>query len=283
MKRIVILLLVITGLYIAFQQSFQLDWFSAGKQDGQAALSNDVHMIRVDVGGVNTTIIPQNRQNVKAVLEGKGKLSVNENGNAIEVSIKHKWFDWFGWSPFTKKELNVYIPENYHGNMAFNLGSGNMNFSGHSMRLDELSVDIGSGNMYLNHLEAKHFKHEGASGNVVIDSLKTESGSFDLSSGNLDLHHYTGAIKADVASGEFNVQLDNLKDSIEVDLSSGNVGLSLPADADFKLNGEVSSGNISCDIPLKSEERNHKSISGIHGSGKYKIDLSVSSGNIRIH
>lgn len=283
MKRIVILLLIITGLYIIFQQSFRFDWFSAGNREGKAAISNDIHVIKVDVSAVNADIIPEDRMDLKAVLDGNGNLTVKEDGDKVVITVKKKWFDWFDGAPFTKKTLKIFIPESYQQKMEIDLGSGNLDFSGKSMKLDELSVEIGSGNMNLDHLTVNHFIHDGASGNVQIDTLSTKTGSFDLSSGNLDIQHYTGKINADVSSGRAKVQVDKLTDSIDLDLSSGIVNLDLPNDADFDLDGEVSSGNISCDFPLKSRELNRKSIKGTHGTGEHKINLSVSSGNIDIH
>jgi lia operon protein LiaG len=283
MKRIVILLLVITGLYIIFNQTFHFEGFAfAGNKDGKADITNNINTIAVNVGGVSTTIIPEDRDDVKAVLTGKGTLRVKDLGDTIEVSMKRKWFnDWFSFSK--KKELKIYIPEDYNRDMEINLGSGNLNFSGQSMKLDELSVDIGSGNLNLKDLEVNEFEHDVSSGNVTIDSLTTKTGAFDISSGNLDIKHYTGAIEADVSSGRFQIQLDKLTDSIEMDLSSGNIRLDLPDNADFELIGDVSSGNISSDFPLTSKVTDKKSINGTHGNGKYKITIDVSSGNVEIN
>jgi lia operon protein LiaG len=289
MKRIVILLLLITGLYIIYNQTSPFDWFSkSNNHSTQATMTNDIDVIDVDISSVSTTIIPENRKNVKAVYNGKDRLTVREHGDTIEVSVKRKGFWWFDWSPFSeKKKLKIYIPEDYHRNMRINLGSGNVNFSGQSktnpIKLNELNLDIGSGNMNLKNMIVNHFKQNVASGNVEIHSLQTETGSFDVSSGSLDMTEYTGPIQAEVSSGEVNFQVDQLTDSIDVKVSSGDVGLDLPNNADFTLDGDVSSGEITCDLPLTSKHTKKKSIEGIHGSGKYKIDLDVSSGDIYIH
>lgn len=286
MKRILILLLIITGLYIAFNQTTVLDVFSSNKnKNDEAAITKNTEVIKVDVGSVSTTIIPEDRANLRAEYEGKQKLSVKENGDEVEVSLKGKWFNWFNWGP-SKSKLKLYIPEDYDQDMLIDLGSGNLNFSGSSknkpMKLEKLSVDIGSGNMNLTNLEVKELYQDVSSGNVNIDFIKTEKGIFDVSSGNLDIDHYSGGIAADVSSGRLAVQVDKLTDSIKMDISSGLVDLNLPDDADFTLNGDVSSGKISCDLPLKDQVQNKDMIQGKHGSGKYAVDLDVSSGIINI-
>ncbi|MBV7508362.1 DUF4097 domain-containing protein [Bacillus sp. sid0103] len=289
MKRIVILLLVITGLYIIYNQTYPFDWFSkSGSKNAQETMTNDIDRIEVDVSSVSTTIIPEDRKNIKAVYNGKEKLTVRNHGDTIEVSIKRKGFGWFDWSPFSeKKKMKIYIPEDFHRNMSISLGSGNVIFSGTSKnnpaKLNKLTLDIGSGNMNLKNMIVNDFKQTVASGNVEIHSLKTETGSFDVSSGSLDVTEYTGAIQAEVSSGEVNFQVDQLTDSIDMEVSSGDVGLDLPNNADFSLDGDVSSGEITCDFPLTSKNMKKKSIEGVHGSGKYKIDLDVSSGDIYIH
>ena len=288
MKRILILLLVITGLYLILHQSFQFNWFSVSNADGQAAITKDINVIKVDVGSVNTEIIPEDRSDLKAVYQGRQKLTVTDKGDTVEVSLKKKWFNWFNWSSISEKsKLKIYLPENYNRSMVIDLGSGNVNFSGTSqnqpMKLEELSVDIGSGNINLKNLHVKHLKHDVSSGNANIDSLTTQSGAFNVNSGNINISHYSGALEADVSSGRLKAQLDNVNDSIKIDVSSGLVQLDLPEDADFTLNGEASSGIISNDFPLRSSENGKKHISGTHGSGKHKIDLDVSSGVIRIY
>ncbi|MDR6125059.1 lia operon protein LiaG [Bacillus sp. SLBN-46] len=288
MKRILILLLVITGLYIVFNQGLHMDWSQAETKNTQAAITGDTDLIEINVSSVSTTIIPEDRDDLKAVYNGKEKLTVNDSGDKVEVSIKNKWFDWFNWAPFSKKkELKLYIPENYDHKMSIDLGSGNLHFSGPSknkpLKLDELTVDIGSGNLNLTNLVVKHFVQDVSSGNVSIDSLKAETGSFDISSGNLEIKHYTGPIEADVSSGRLSIQVDQLLDAIIIDVSSGDVSLDLPDDADFTIDGDVSSGNISSTFPLTSKDQNKHSIQGKHGSGKFPINLDVSSGNLRIH
>ncbi|MED4205581.1 DUF4097 domain-containing protein [Neobacillus mesonae] len=287
MKRIFILLLVITGVYIIFHQSFQFNWFGAGITDGQAAISKNIKVIKVDAGSVSTEIIPEDRPDLKTVYNGKQRLTVTEKGNMVVVTLKKKWFNGFNFLSFSEKnKLKIYLPKDYDRSMVIDIGSGSLSFSGASkntpMKLEELSIDIGSGNIHLKNLDVKNFTHEGSSGNVSIDTLTTKTGSFDFSSGNLNIKHYKGALEADLSSGRLKVQLDELTDFVKIDVSSGMVDLDLPDDADFTLNGEADSGFITNDFPLTSNGGSKKQVHGTHGTGKHKIDLDVSSGIIRI-
>ncbi len=241
-------------------------------------------MIEMDISGVSTTIIPKQREDIQADLDGKGKLTVKRQGDKVNISVKQKWF---GWLFHNKAKLNIYIPEDYDRNIVINQGSGNLSFSGHSknqpMKLDELLLDVSSGNVKLKNISVQRFEHDSSSGNVDIDSLTAESGAFDIGSGNLKVRHYSGAIEADLSSGNLSMQMDELTGAVNIEVSSGGMDLNLPKGADFTLNGKTSSGNITCDFPLTNKKIEHKSIKGTHGSGEYPIDLNVSSGHINIY
>ncbi|MEW9050837.1 MAG: DUF4097 domain-containing protein [Neobacillus sp.] len=281
MKRIFVLLLVITGLYIVFNFSFSFDGFAfAGNKEGSASITNHTNQIKIEAAGVIADIIPQDREELSAELTGKGKLKVEKQGNTIQVSVKKPWFDWF--SSNKNEKLKLYIPNDYSKSMHITLGSGKLNFSGESMQLEELTLTIGSGSANLTNIEVHTFNQNLSSGDVQIDHLSVDKGEFEVSSGNVNIKHYIGAIDADISSGDFNIQLDQLIDSIDIDLSSGDVVLDLPEGADFELEGKVSSGDISSDFPLTSKETGSKNLNGTHGSGEHKIEISVSSGEVHI-
>ncbi|WML45956.1 DUF4097 family beta strand repeat-containing protein [Neobacillus sp. PS3-40] len=279
MKKILVLFLLICLLYIGFQNLDKISWL--GNQNSPIHVSKHTNLIKFDISGIGTTIIPENRNDLEAELKGKGKVIVKENGDSISVQYKHKWFDWFSF--FDNSKLTIYIPEDYHQDMNIKVGSGNVNYDGMSSELDNLKVDMVSGNIHLNNLKVNQFEHTSSSGNTVANSLSTRTGSIHLSSGNIILNHYRGKLKANLSSGNFKVQMDKLTNDVDIHVSSGNMLLDLPGDADFTINGDSSSGIISNNFPLKNQSETRKHLEGIHGSGKHKIDLGVSSGRIRIY
>lgn len=283
MKKLFVLLIALIGAYLIYSTVSNFGWLPFGNKGAQENITDNIKMIEINVSGMSTVIIPENRDSLKADLDGKGKVSVNKNGDKVEVTAKRKWFGW-DWFPFSNKsELKIYIPEDYDQNMALDLGSGNLEFSGQSMNLDELALDLSSGNVDLNNLNVQTFNFDGSSGNIDIDKLTTKTGTFDLSSGNVSLKQYAGALDAELSSGHMTIQMDELTDDIEIEASSGRVNLDLPKNADFNLDGQVSSGKIENEFPLTNQTSDKKNINGTYGSGKYHLDLTVSSGSIHIH
>lgn len=265
MKRILILFLLIIGVYIVFTKVDYSTWLPFTKHTTEASVSSSTETIDIDINGVGTAIIPEKRNNLQAELNGKGTVTVEEKGNSISVTYRRNWFDWFPF--FDQPKLTIYIPEDYKQNMSIRAGSGALDFSSPSetpMKLNRLNVEMGSGSLKINNLNA-------------------EAGTFNVSSGRVSVNHFSGKLNGTVSSGIFAAQLDELKGSIDVEVSSGMAKLDLPNNANFTLDGRVSSGIISNQFPLKNQLEDKKHLQGIHGSGKYDVNLTVSSGTITIN
>lgn len=284
MKTLFAILIILIGAYLLLQETNVSSLLNGEGEKIQAEDMDDVKRLEIDVSSLHTKIVPEDRNDFSAELNGKGKLDVDRKGDEVKVKVHQGWFNWLS---FERSELIVYIPKDYDQELEIENGSGKFELSGPSkdepIVLSSLVVEIGSGDVTLENIHAKEFIHDGSSGDVEIRNMKTESGSFDLSSGGVRVEHYIGPLKADLSSGELDIQMDELVGDIQVDVSSGSADIDLPDDADFTLKGEVSSGDIHCKFPLKSQSTGSRKIEGTYGSGKHTIDLSVSSGSIDVY
>lgn len=280
MKRILLIFLIIAGGYILFTS---IGSFS-GKDNTTAEVSNKIDNIEFEISSAKLNIIPSNRKDLEATLEGKGKLSVNESGDTIKVTHEQKWYEWLPF--FSTSIVTVYIPEDYGKDMGINLSSGTVNFASleanQAFKLENLTIDMSSGDVNLQNLDVIDFKHHGSSGNLSIDSLASKTSSIDISSGNVKIADFTGELEADISSGELVVQMKELTDEVDIDVSSGSVQLDLPDKADFVLKGDIGSGDLSYNYPLTIEKEDNHNIRARHGAGKHKIDIDVSSGSVKI-
>jgi lia operon protein LiaG len=283
LKKLFVLLFFVVGLLLLIVSN--TSWLTFGQRNNQAEVTNNIQLVEIDVSGVNTTIIPEKRNNVRAEYKGKGKVTVQENGDSIKVEFESK--NLFNFLLlFNKKNLTIYIPENYDRDMVIDSGSGKLSFSGKSnnkpMHLKNLTLNMSSGHVQLSNIITDYFEQDGASGYVGIDSFTTKKGSFNMSSGKLDVKDYSGQVEAQVTSGQLTLKMNKLTDSVNVKVNSGFATLDLPANADFTLNGKIGSGAISTNFSLiDSKEDKHK-IEGKHGSGQHDIDLDVNSGKIEV-
>ena len=256
-RKLIIFIILIGAIVLLLNVP---SWLSFGKQQ-KAQVSKNIDTIKIDVSGISTTIIPEKRDNVEAKLDGQGSVHVDQNGDSIEIDYERKWFNGFNF--FNHPKLTIYIPEDYNRDMEMEVGSGNIDFNGQKLQLNELSLDVSSGNIQMSHVSA-------------------ENGLLDISSGNINIKNYRGQLEADVSSGNLDIRMDQLTDSVKVDLSSGHVLLDLPDNANFTLNGEINSGAISNQFTLKDQQQNKHELKGTHGTGEHQLDLSVSSGRTEI-
>ncbi|MFJ7975872.1 DUF4097 family beta strand repeat-containing protein [Peribacillus sp. NPDC096379] len=285
MKNYLMIFLIIIGIALLFTISNTIPSLFSHGESNHTKMSKGIDTLDFHISSVEAKIVPEKRSDIKAELSGKGSVNVRQKGNKVMIEYKRKWFEQIGF--FNSPKLTVYIPENYHENMDISVSSGSLKFAGdsknHPMELKDLSVNIGSGHADFANLNVDTFTSVVSSGNFEMNAITTDSGNFDVSSGRMVVKHYSGQLQAEVSSGLVNIQLDKLTAPADVTVSSGSVKLDVPDDASFTLHGKVSSGVINNSFQLKNATTSDKNIEGTYGTGKYPIDLQVSSGNITVH
>lgn len=285
MKRILIIFLILIGLYLLVTSNVA-NLFSFGKSEAEAKVTKNIDLLEIDASSIKTVIIPEKRSDIKAELDGKGEVSIKKSGDSIQVNYKKSWFNSFSFFN-NNSVLYIYIPESYDHSMDIDVGSGYLVFEGKSknqpMNLKELDIDLGSGKIDLKHLNVDEFRNDVSSGMITINSLTTKDGTVEVNSGIVKIRQYEGLLNADVSSGQLDIQMDKVTDDIDVEVSSGHLKLDLPENADFTLNGKVSSGIIKSDISLTDKIQDKNKISGKSGNGKYQLNVSVSSGLVNIY
>ncbi|WP_226654175.1 LiaG family protein [Guptibacillus hwajinpoensis] len=256
--------------------------FTGSSDENQINVTERIEEINIRTHSSDMKIVPEARDDVKAVLTGNGELSLRQKGDTIEVEVKKKWYQFLNFN--NDSDVTVFLPEDFKQNLKLEVGSGNLALhAGSPLVLNDVEIQMSSGDVELSNLQTKRFEHDGSSGRLTIDQLTTKDGRFDISSGDVILTNYSGPIEGDMSSGEMNVQMTQLTGDVSFDLSSGDVELDLPDNADFTLDTEASSGDISTSFNLKDQTVSNKKISGVHGSGKYQVKISLSSGNARVY
>ncbi|MEI2401197.1 DUF4097 family beta strand repeat-containing protein, partial [Paenibacillus phytohabitans] len=270
------------GAYLLITNLYRIPGLPFGNSGDSVKVTDKIDEIEINISSISTTVIPENRDDVEVELKGKGKAHVSKSGDTIEVRYERGFFN-LGWFPFfNQSKLTVYIPEDYDQDLSLIVGSGHLELDGTSMKLNELSADVHSGNMRLQNLSAETFTHNVASGNSRIDKLTTKSGEIEVHSGNVTVDEYTGKLEAEVNSGRLKATIADLTDSIDASVSSGLLDIDLPDNADFTLKGESNSGYISNSFSLDDSTKGKKKMEGKHGAGTHEVNIEVNSGKASI-
>ncbi|MBT2711168.1 hypothetical protein J7I91_24850 [Pseudomonas sp. ISL-84] len=87
--------IILVGSYLLF--TGVTSWMTFGGSATEASINDRTDLISIDVSGSDTVIIPEKRSDVRAQLDGKGKVTVNKSGNEVHVEYKRKWLDGFNF------------------------------------------------------------------------------------------------------------------------------------------------------------------------------------------
>jgi len=128
-------------------------------------------------------------------------------------------------------------------------------------------------------------------GNVSAEQIKGALEGSTLS-GSMDVAHISDAIEVSTKNGQIiildaasRVKADTLNGDIEIaspivagnwniDSSIGEIRLYVPEDGNYAVNGSVTFGEVSTDLPLVASK---KTITGEVGTGEYRININANS------
>lgn len=120
------------------------------------------------------------------------------------------------------------------------------------------------------------------SGDIRLEGI---NGSFDLSttSGDISVEEAKSYGSANTVSGDVSISFDELEGNLDIETTSGEVALRMPAKASFTLHFSSASGEADTffDDALSFNKRRTQA-DGAYGSGSNKITVSTVSGDLRI-
>ncbi len=194
-----------------------------------------------------------------------------------------------------KKELTVTLPESLRLNAA-EISVASAKVCG-TVNADKLTVDSSSGSIELT-TDAAELEVDTASGDARIrHSGELKKADFDTASGAVDaVLGDVGELGAGSASGRMaisarsldtaelssasgNIRLacESTPANVEIDTASGSVELTLPKNADFRMEVDTASGKFRSEIPLAMQDDEY-----LAGSGRGEIEISTASGDITL-
>lgn len=154
-------------------------------------------------------------------------------------------------------------------------------------KLDNLNVNISSGNMKIDNILANNASISTASGNLTVNNALAQELTLKTVSGNINAQEITSSnLNANVSSG--NIKLTDISGELTAKATSGNITISQKeiGNADVK----ASSGNVIFNVAkgfsgfydLQSTSGSIKAPDSI-GTTTDKIKIRVQSGNIRVN
>ncbi|RAP73859.1 DUF4097 family beta strand repeat-containing protein [Paenibacillus montanisoli] len=111
------------------------------------------------------------------------------------------------------------------------------------------------------------------SGTIDLQQIRGDIET-DTKNGEIVLKEATGTIKADTLNGDIRIASSQVGGDWDIDSSIGEIMLSVPLYGNYSVNGSVTFGQVSTDLPLTISD---KTIRGSIGSGSYRINIDANS------
>lgn len=227
-------------------------------------------------------------------------LEVKKNGSEIMVRIVYPTKTGVNIREDTK--LDVAVPEDWNRNIEVKSISGDISadeLTGEDITLNTTSGEIKvseikaggtisassiSGNCNIDKAVSDYAKINTTSGDVAVGSLKAEDIKFKTISGDAKLNVTAEEAELNSTSGDIDANFLSGFEKISAKSISGNVKLGIPDETEFTVDLKTLSGSIDCkDFSMNITSSGKREFKGKVGSGSGKIDISTTSGNIKIY
>ena len=194
------------------------------------------------------------------------------------------------------KSLEITLPKDVKlGEVKLVLSSGDVNCK--DFEAGTMDIEASSGNIAVD-CTAKKFDMEASSGSISLvqhgDSdaidIKVSSGNISIdmeNAGRVNTHASSGdtkisaksikEFKAEASSGKEELRFAEVPGNTDIEVSSGDVTIYLPKDADLTADFETSSGKLSYELSFAKKGDQY-----VCGEGTNRMKVETSSGNITV-
>lgn len=288
------LLVLVVSLYgvkvlsgSSFDWNFNYSLFSRDTKDmvllQEKSFDQTVDDIDIDWTAGSVTLKATNRSNIVVKEYARRQLSqdrwatmdVNNDTLTIE-SDNSVVFNFFFFND-TTTSLVVEIPQKQYNHIKGHLTSGN--FTMDNLESSTLQVSLTSGNVKLSNSEVDDFSLKMTSGNSTFDQVNATKLSVEMTSGNLRATKLqSDDVTFTMTSGLADLDLlSPAPETLQAKINAGNVNLTLPTDASFRINPSITSGNF-------KKEFNYTQVNNdtIFNQGDHVYNIQLTSGNLTI-
>lgn len=155
------------------------------------------------------------------------------------------------------KDLTIYVPRDWN--------------------CDSLELDVASAKVEVNDMTIQEVDFDGASGTCEFENCTVKELDIDTASGDIRFVGNLDMLDCDAASASVYAVLHNTPSRLDLDSMSGDLDLSLPADAGFTLSMNAMSSDFSSDFETSMKNGNY-----VCGDGSCRINVDCMSGDVTI-
>lgn len=225
---------------------------------------NSIENINIITTSSNVSIFPHDASNINVDIRGDfdSNHKYNDCIKKFDITDKDINIETSTEDFFNDVSLNIYIPNNFNGNINLKTTSGDMSIS--SLKLSNLLLSSTSG-------EIKSY-------NVTSSNSKINS-----TSGSLDYTGSLGECTISSTSGDIELNLSDLGNNSTITSTSGEIDVNLASAIGYKANISSTSGDIEARNNNTDNLNINKSYTFTNGDGTKNISIHTTSGDISIY
>lgn len=140
-----------------------------------------------------------------------------------------------------------------------------------------LEIDCASATVEVNDMTIHEVDFDGASGTCEFENCHVTEMDIDTASGDVRFIGSLQTLDCDAASASIYAVLSNTPSRLDMDTMSGDLDITLPADAGFALAMDAASSDFESDFETTIKNGNH-----VCGDGRCRINVDALSGDVVI-
>jgi lia operon protein LiaG len=284
----VVLLLLGASLFVVAIWSSPFAFFRSDVTKIEEQFSmEDIEELELDVTSENLQVVPSDHPQLRLRLTGRVlnyvTFTTEKKGDTVTITVKPKWY---ASSSTNDLRLIVEVPRKQRIALTTKTNSRVVTIgttSGEKWAINKLTTDVTNGAYNMYRLQVDQLDYVGNMSEVTMNHVRTKNATLN-NSGNVNINHYSGPLQLVSMFGDVRVKMAELVRNIDVQVQSGNFDLYLPSSASFTINAELVKGTLtSKDHTLPLQKRSNTVTTITSGSGRYKIEAKIASGDMTIH
>lgn len=148
----------------------------------------------------------------------------------------------------------------------------------------QISLSSVSGDINTKEVSGGVLKVSSVSGSISLVKFQNLAVEVQSQSGDVEIQNgQSPEVRSSTVSGDIQAELAPKDGNIAIRSTSGDVDLALGKETDAQVECETMSGDIDVDLPIQKTFASERKFQGVLGSGKGRIRVSTTSGDISLH
>lgn len=206
---------------------------------------------------------------------------MKERGDELKIEVVEKNFHFFDFSFFGRRPIiDVHIPEHYQGDLRVTTTSGDLTI--YNVEVEDAIFKSVSGDIHTVDLLGDDITMETVSGDIEVGKINAEKATIKTTSGDLFVTQLKGELDVKSVSGDIEIEFENENEELKVVTTSGDIDVRIPS-PNATISLKTTSGDLHVAPQLEEQTMEKRKVFGKIGEGLHSIELTTTSGDIRIY